>query len=165
MRNECTTVSFLNANSLPERNINTSSLFYWGKSLEVWSIFRHRLHEAFQALELFWRKVIYQSVLANVSIRTMFDRRTESTDIHDARTNAHEKNTILLILRTVLGHDDVQGGLESRVQSRHLDVIVVDELKIGVTAGEGDDFLHTPFQDQGEEEVVEVDVANDVGLV
>ena len=165
MRDERTAISILDADLLPERDVDTCSIFHLVRSLEVRSIFGDCAEETGQALELFRSKVICTPKLAAVSLQRKCEEHTKSTDIHNAGTDADEEHTVFLVLRAVLGHDDIQSSFECRVQSGHLDIVRVDKLEIGVTTGKGDDLLLVALQDQREEEVVKMNVSDDVGLI
>lgn len=84
--------------------------------------------------------------------------------IHHSWAETHEEHAVFLELRAELGHDDVHGRLGGRIQSTQFNLKFVDEVKITMTAGDGDDLLLLALQDKGEEEVEEVDVARDIGL-
>ena len=83
---------------------------------------------------------------------------------HHSRAQAEDEHTVFLVLCAELGHDDVHGRLGGGVQGRILDVEIVDEFKVGMTTGDGDDLLGLAFQYKRHEKVEEVDVAGDIGL-
>lgn len=78
--------------------------------------------------------------------------------------DTHEEHTVFLVLRVELGHNDVHGRLGGRVQSTCLNLEIVDQVEVGVAAGNGDDLFDLALHDKREEEVEEVDVADDIGL-
>ena len=83
--------------------------------------------------------------------------------LHHSRADTQEEHAVVLVLRVELGHDDVHGRLGGSIQRARLDVETVDQVEVGVAAGDGDDLLDRALEDKGEEEVDEVDVADDVG--
>ena len=85
-------------------------------------------------------------------------------NFYHSRADTHEEHTIFLVLRVELGHYDVHGCFGGRIQSTCLNLEIVNEVEVGVTAGNGDDFLNLALHDKREKEVEEVDVANDIGL-
>jgi len=84
--------------------------------------------------------------------------------LYRSRADTHEEHTVFLVLRVELGHNDVHGRLGGRIQSTYLNLEIVDQVEIGMTAGNGDDLLDLALHDKREEEVEEVDVADDIGL-
>lgn len=84
--------------------------------------------------------------------------------LYRSRADTHEEHAVFLVLRVELGHNDVHGRLGGRVQCTCLDLEIVDEVEVGVAAGNGDDLLDLAIHDKREEEVEEVDVADDIGL-
>jgi len=78
--------------------------------------------------------------------------------------DTHEEHTVFLALRVELGNNDVHSSFRGSVQSTVLNLEIVDEVAVGVAAGNGDDFLDIALYNKREEEVEEVDVADDVGL-
>lgn len=78
--------------------------------------------------------------------------------------DTHEEHTVFLVLRVELGHNDVHDRLGGRVQSTCLNLEIVDQVEVGVAAGNGDDLLDLALHNKREEEVEEVDVADDIGL-
>jgi hypothetical protein len=117
-------------------------------------------------LDLFWSG--YRSALVkylDVSIlKTRILTIHKVAHLYHSRANAHEEHTVFLILRVEFGHNDVHGRLGGRVQSTCLNLEIVDQVEVGVTAGNGDDLLELALHDKREEEVEEVDVADDIGL-
>lgn len=87
------------------------------------------------------------------------------THIHYSWAEAHEEHAVLLVLRTELGHNDVQGGLGGRVQSGDIDVEVVDQIEICMATSNGDHLLGFALHHKREEELEEVNVAGGVDLV
>ena len=83
--------------------------------------------------------------------------------LHRSRADTKEEHTVFLVLCVKLGHNDVQGRLGGSVQRRCLNLVIVDEVKVAMTAGNGDNFLDLALHDKREEEVEEVDVADDIG--
>ena len=84
--------------------------------------------------------------------------------VHHSGAHTKDEHTVFLVLCAELGHNDVQGRLGGSVQSRTLNVQIVDEVKVGMTTGKGDDLLSLTLQYKRHEEVEEVDVADDIGL-
>ena len=81
-----------------------------------------------------------------------------------SRADTHEEHPIFLILCVELGHNNVHGRLGGRVQGTYLNLEIIDQVEVGVAAGNGDDLLDLALHDKREEEVEEVDVADDIGL-
>ena len=84
--------------------------------------------------------------------------------LYRSRADTHEEHTVFLVLRIELGYNDVHGRLGGRIQSTYLNLEIVDQVEVGMTAGNGDDLLDLALHDKREEEVEEVDVADDIGL-
>ena len=84
--------------------------------------------------------------------------------LYHSRADTHEEHTVFLVLRVELGHNDVHGRLGGRVQSICLNLEIIDQVEVGVAAGNSDDLLDLALQDKREEEVEEVDVADNIGL-
>ena len=84
--------------------------------------------------------------------------------LYHSRADTHEEHAVFLVLRVELGHNDVHGRLGGRIQRTVLNLEIVDEAEVGMAAGKGDDLLDLAFHDKREEEVEEVDIADDVGL-
>ena len=74
------------------------------------------------------------------------------------------KSTPSFLYCIKLGHNDVHGRLGGRVQSICLNLEIIDQVEVGVAAGNSDDLLDLALQDKREEEVEEVDVADNIGL-
>lgn len=84
--------------------------------------------------------------------------------LHHARADAEEKDTLLLVLHVVLGHNDVQSRLGCSIQTTDVNPNLVGHVDVGQTCGNGDDLLDLALEDKRKEEVEEVDVTDDVGL-
>lgn len=80
------------------------------------------------------------------------------------RADTEEEHTVSLVLRVELGNNDVHGRLSGSIQSAYLNLEIVDQVEVGMTARNMDDLLDLALHDKREEEVEEVDVADDVGL-
>jgi len=117
-------------------------------------------------LDLFWSGcgsalVEYPDVLIlKTGIRTIH----KVAHLYHSRADTHEEHTIFLVLRVELGHNDVHGRLGGSIQSTCLNLEIVDQVEVGMTAGNSDDLLDLALHDKREEEVEEVDVADDIGL-
>ena len=123
-------------------------------------------HEFHQPLGLFWSHCGYTLVKCpDVSIsRTEVCTLARLAHIHHSRAYAEDEHTVFLVLCAELGHNDVQGRLGGRVYGRILNVKIVDEVKIGMTTGDGDDLLGLALQYKRHEKVEQVDVTGDIGL-
>ena len=84
--------------------------------------------------------------------------------IHHSWADTKEEHTVFLVLCVELGYNDVQGRLGGSVQRSSLNLVIVDPVKVAMTAGNGDDLLDLALHDKRKEEVEEVDVADDIGL-
>ena len=84
--------------------------------------------------------------------------------LYHSRADTHEEHTVFLVLRVELSHNDVHGRLRGRVESICLNLEIIDQVEVGVAAGNSDDLLDLALQDKREEEVEEVDVADNIGL-
>ena len=84
--------------------------------------------------------------------------------LYHSRADTHEEHTVFLVLRVELGHNDVHGRLGGRIQCTYLNLEIVDQVEVGMTAGNSDDLLDLALHDKREEEVEEVDIADDIGL-
>ena len=82
---------------------------------------------------------------------------------YHAWAHAHEENAVFLILGVELGDNCIQGRLGCGVQGTVLDFKIVDEVEICMAAGDGDDLLYLTSHDKRQEEVKEMDVADNVG--
>ena len=82
--------------------------------------------------------------------------------IHHPRTDADEKHAILLILRAELGRHHIHRRLGHGVQRANLDIETIRPIQIRRAAGDVDGFLDLALEEEREEEVVEMDVANGV---
>ena len=101
----------------------------------------------------------------NVStFKTQIHTIHKVANLYRSRAYTHEENTIFLVLRVELGHNDVHGRLRGRVQSTCFNLEIVDQVEIGMAAGNGDDLLDLAFHDKREEKIKKVDVADDIGL-
>ena len=121
-------------------------------------------HECHQALDLFGggcgsALVTYPNVsILETGIRTI----VIIAHLYRSRADTHEEHTVFLVLRVELGHNNVQGRLGGRIQSICLNLEIVDEVEVSLTAGNGDDLLDLALHDKREEKVEEVDVADDI---
>lgn len=84
------------------------------------------------------------------------------TDVNHSRTDAQEKHAVLLILSVEFGDYHVHRRLACGVQRLGRELVLVHEVHISKTGGDGYDFLGLAFQDKRDEQVDEVDVGNDV---
>lgn len=85
--------------------------------------------------------------------------------IHHSWADGQEKNAVLLVLRIELGRDHVQAGLGNSVERSSRELEAVDRIRICQATRDGDDLLDLALEDERDELVVQVDVANHVGLV
>jgi hypothetical protein len=85
-------------------------------------------------------------------------------DVDDAGADTQEKHAVLLVLRAELGHCDIHPGLGDGVQRRRIKVKLAHGLDVGVATREVNDLLDLALQDEREEELDEVDVAEEVGV-
>lgn len=84
------------------------------------------------------------------------------TRIYHPGTNAHEKNTILGILRAEFGHGSVQARLADGVEGGDFDSQLGNDVESSLTTGDGDNLLDLALKNQGREKVEQVNIANDV---
>ena len=84
--------------------------------------------------------------------------------LHRSWADAKEEHTVFLVLCAELGHNDVQGRLRGSVYSSWLNLVIVDPLKIAMTAGNGDNFLNLALHNKRVEEFEEMNVAGDIGF-
>ena len=84
--------------------------------------------------------------------------------LYHSRAHTHEEYTVFLVLRAELGHNDVHGRLGGGIQSTYLNLEIVDEVEVGMTAGNGDDLLDLALHDKRDKEIEEMNVADDIGL-
>ena len=117
-------------------------------------------------MDLFWSgcgSVLVES--SDVSIlKTGIRTIHKVAHLYRSRADTHEEHTVFLILRVELSHNDVHGRLGGRIQSTYLNLVIVDQVKVSMTAGNSDDLLGLALHDEREEVVEEVDVADDIGL-
>ena len=83
---------------------------------------------------------------------------------NDAGTQAHEEYTVFLVLGAKFGCDYIERAFVDAVRWGDSQIRVADELKVAVARGHGDDLFGAALEDQGREEVVQMDVSNDVDL-
>lgn len=86
------------------------------------------------------------------------------SDVHKSRRHRQEQDTVRFVLRAELGYDHVERGLAGRVQRAGRQVVLVGEVRVRQAGRDGDDLLGVALEDEREEEVEEVDVADDVGF-
>lgn len=84
--------------------------------------------------------------------------------LHEARGDAQEEDTLLLVLGVELADNHVQSRFGRSIDGHIVDFVIVDEVEIGMPAANGDGLLDLALLDQRQEEVEEVDVADDVHL-
>jgi hypothetical protein len=84
--------------------------------------------------------------------------------LHHTGADTHEEYTVFFVLRVELGHNQVQARLRGSVQSTSLELQIVGHIKVSQTGGNGNDLLNLTLQYEREEEVEEMNVANDIGL-
>ena len=166
MRDECTGIPSLDAGPLPERPDSLDGPFHGDWTLEVRRIGLRPAHEFHQPLGLFGSHCGYTLVkcpgipISRAEVYTV----AKVAHFHHPRAHAEDEHTFFLVLCAEFGDNDVQGGLGGRVQGGILNVEIVDEVKVGMTAGDGDDLLGLALQYKRHEKVEEVDVTGDIGL-
>ena len=84
--------------------------------------------------------------------------------LHQTRADTQEEHTIFLVLRIKLGHDNVHGRLRGSVQGTNIDLALIGQVEVGQTGGNSNDLLDLALQDKREEDVEEVDIADNVSL-
>lgn len=166
MRDKRTSIPSLDAGPLPERPEISDGFVYRDCALEVRRIGLHLAHECHQSRHLFWSDCGYALVkcpdvsISKTGIRTI----VKVAHLHRSRADTKEEHTVFLVLCVELGHNDIQGRLGGSIQRSYLNLVIVDKVKVAMTAGNGDDLLDLALHDKREEEVEEVDVADDIGL-
>lgn len=85
--------------------------------------------------------------------------------IHHSGADGQEENAVLLVLCVELGRDHVQAGLGNCVEGSSRQLEAVDRVWVCQAARNGNDLLDLALEDERDELVVQVDVANHVGLV
>lgn len=161
MRDECTTIPTFDTDFLPGRPHDWDCFFHRSCALEVRRIRRDLGHEPHQTLDLFWSccwHALERVRILNIEILTI----RELADLDYSWTHTNKENTILLVLRIELGHDDVHGCLGSSVQSTCLDVEVVNQVEVGMATGDSNDLFDVALQDKWEEKIEKVDVSNHI---
>lgn len=86
------------------------------------------------------------------------------TDFDRSRADTKEEHTVFLVLCAELGHNNVQGRFGRTIQRAYLNVVVVDEINITMTAGNSDDLLDLALHNKGKKQVEEVDISHDIGF-
>ena len=84
--------------------------------------------------------------------------------INSTRAKRQEGYTVLLVLRVELGDDHVQRCLANCVQGSVPELVLVHQVSVGVTAGDGDDLLGGTVEDQGHKEGEEVDLGRGINF-
>ena len=85
-------------------------------------------------------------------------------DLYHSRAKRQEEDAVLLVLGAVLGHEHVDGRLAGRVQRAGGYVVLVGKHSVGEAAGNNDNLLGLALEDERDEQVEEVDVADDVDV-
>jgi hypothetical protein len=90
---------------------------------------------------------------------------SQSGPLYHSQADTHEELTVSLVLCVELGHNGVQSRVGGRVQSSYLNLEIVDQIEVGVAAGNVVVTVLTfTFMTRGRGEVEEVDVTDDIGL-
>lgn len=97
MRNEPTRITTLDASLLPDSPDMPDGLLWRDGALEVWCEGGELTRKFHQALDLFRSGIRITAYL------------------HHTRADTEEQHTILLVLRTEFGHNDIQSRLGGRV--------------------------------------------------
>lgn len=84
--------------------------------------------------------------------------------LHRSRAETHEEHAVFLVLSVELSHNNVQGRFGRRVQSTGFNLGIYDKVEIAMTARNRNNLLHPAFHDKREEEIKEVDIADNIGL-
>jgi hypothetical protein len=82
--------------------------------------------------------------------------------IHETGRDAHEQDALVLVLDAELGDGDVQGPLGDGVGARLVDAALCYDVEVRHARRDGDDLLGSALEDEGREEVEEVDGADHV---
>lgn len=98
----------------------------------------------------------------NVWIFTIFE--LELAHVDHAWADADEEHALVLVLGAVLGRDHVHGCLGGSIQRSSLDIVIANQLNVSHPTGNTDHLLGGTVEDQGQEGVVEVDIAEDVDI-
>lgn len=168
VREERTPMATFDTKLFPSRPVSPDSLIDRCRTFEMWRISRNLRTEIHQSLHL-CRSNYKHALARNFYLRQTRGPRTKGltirkvTHIHNSRADTHEQHTILPVLRIKLRYDDVQGSFRGGVDSAVADIEFVDQFEISMAAGDSDDFLDFALEDEREEEVEEVGVADDVG--
>lgn len=86
------------------------------------------------------------------------------SSIDNPWADAHKKHAILGVLGMKLRHGHIRSGLLKGVRSSHFNLILGDQVKIGMPRRDEDDLLLHSFQEEWDEQVEEMNVANDISL-
>ena len=87
-----------------------------------------------------------------------------ATYVYHARAEAQEEHPVLPVLRAELGRRHVHGGLADGVERADVEVVLCGQLGVAQAARDDDNLLNLTLQDEGHEQVVEMDVGVHVGL-
>lgn len=181
VRQKVATVALFDGGVFPDGADRLGSLLRGVGALEVRGVLEELGHEAAEALQLLLGgcgegETCQERVLTAIERKTggvcvvgRREKRRKHTilvvaHLDHARANAQEEDAVLLVLGAELGCDHVHGGLAGGVEGAGLDVVLVGKVAVGKAAGNDDDFLGIALEDHGHEEMVEVDVADDVGV-
>lgn len=69
------------------------------------------------------------------------------TSVNHSWADAHEEHAILGVLGMELRHDDVRGGLPKGVRSGYINLVLIDQVKVGMPRSDENDLLLHSFQE------------------
>ena len=179
MRQERTSVSFLNAGILPNIGHSSDTDLWGGWALEMRRILRKLSKQFLQSRKLVWSHCTREFVRL---IGLYFDEdkrrgkkrrkgrivrtlgRVDFAHIHHPWTDAKEEHAVFLVLSIELGRHKVHGPLGDGVQSSCIEFELVAHVEVRHPAAYTYDLLNLALEDKWHEQIVEVNVANDVDV-
>lgn len=169
MRNETASVAVGDAGLLVDGDDVLDGRFWRGCSGEVGCGHRREFSEESGGLVGDFCKYCFRQFVSNPVVRILKRRRRsvyltflKVARVHHPRADGDEENPILLIFGAVLGHDRVDGRLRDGVRSALVKAYLRRHLDVAHAGRDGDDLLHLALEDERQEHVEQVDVADDV---
>lgn len=150
MRDKCTTIPTVDTGLLPSRPDDWDCFFYRHWALEVRGVLLEFAHHVHQCFDLF-RSGCEFALAEDPDVLMLKTGRLTTrsvTGVDHSWTNAEEKHPVFLVLRVKLAHNHVHGSFGGGIQSAVLDLVIVNQVEVGMTAGNGDDLLHLALHDE-----------------
>lgn len=82
--------------------------------------------------------------------------------VDQSRADAHEEDAVISVLGMKLANSKIQSALADGVRRANIKTVLVGEINVRHTRGDGDDFLGISLNDKGHVEVEEMNIADDI---